>query len=342
MNDLPVSAFDYELPDDLIAQEPLPERSDSRLLVLHKDSGEIEHRRYRDVLDLLMPGDLLVLNDTRVTARRLFGHRPTGAKCEVLVLDTPRQEDGGWVGRAIVKPAKRLRVGETIVFADDLSAMVTEAEQGGCRTLRFSGNDVCDALARHGYVPLPPYIARQTQDDARYQTVYAQHGGSAAAPTAGLHFTRELLSCLEAKGVAVARVTLDVGLDTFRPIASERLTDHPMHGERCRVSEETAQAIATAQGRIIAVGTTCVRTLESFATGPRRVATGEQVSKLFITPGFRFQVVDGMFTNFHMPRTTMLAMLAAMAGRERLMAAYAEAVRQRYRFLSFGDGMVII
>lgn len=342
MSDLPVSAFDYDLPEELIAQEPLPNRSDSRLLVLRKDSGQIEHRRFFEVGDLLHPGDLLVVNDTRVTARRLFGHRPTGAKCEVLLLDEPKPEGDTWVGRAIVKPAKRLRIGESIVFAADLSATVEDAHEGGFRTLRFAGSDVPGAVSRHGFVPLPPYIAGETQDDTRYQTVYACHGGSAAAPTAGLHFTDDLLAQLRAKGISVARVTLDVGLDTFRPISSERLTDHPMHGERCRIGPETVQAIAGAKGRIIAVGTTSVRTLESFASGPRRVAAGEQVSRLFISPGYRFHVVDGMFTNFHMPRTTMLAMLAAMVGRERLMAAYAEAVRHRYRFLSFGDGMVII
>ncbi|GMV89051.1 MAG: S-adenosylmethionine:tRNA ribosyltransferase-isomerase [Chthonomonas sp.] len=342
MSDVPVSAFDYDLPEDLIAQEPLPNRSDSRLLVLRKETGQIEHRRFFEVGDLLQPGDLLVVNDTRVTARRLFGHRPTGAKCEVLVLDTPEPRGDEWVARAIVKPAKRLRPGDTILFADDLKACVADAEEGGFRTLRFEGPHVLAALERHGFVPLPPYIARSTRDDARYQTVYARHGGSAAAPTAGLHFTDDILAQLRAKGVAVARVTLDVGLDTFRPFAAERLTDHPMHGERCRIGPETVQAIEQAKGRIIAVGTTSVRTLESFATSRRRVAAGEMVSKLFISPGFEFQVVDGMFTNFHMPRTTMLAMLAAMMGRDRLMAAYEEAVRRRYRFLSFGDGMVII
>jgi S-adenosylmethionine:tRNA ribosyltransferase-isomerase len=292
--------------------------------------------------DLLRPGDLLVVNDTRVTARRLFGRRATGAKCEVLVLDTPVPDGDAWRARAIVKPAKRLRPGETIHLAEDLTATLMDAADGGFRTLCLVGPDVPASLAAHGYVPLPPYIASETRDDTRYQTVYAQHGGSAAAPTAGLHFTTELLSSLEAKGVGVARVTLDVGLDTFRPIAAERLADHPMHGERCRIGPETVQAIERAKGRIVAVGTTSVRTLESFATGRRRVAAGEQVSKLFISPGYEFRVVDGMFTNFHMPRTTMLAMLAAMVGRERLMRAYDEAVRKRYRFLSFGDGMVII
>lgn len=342
MSDLPASAFDYDLPEELIAQEPLPNRSDSRLLVLRRDSGQIEHRRFFEVGDLLRPGDLLVVNDTRVTARRLFGHRLTGAKCEVLLLDTPARDGDAWVTRAIVKPAKRLRPGELILFSDDLQARVVDAEEGGFRTLRLEGPNVLAAVEQHGFVPLPPYISRDTRDDARYQTVYARHGGSAAAPTAGLHFTQGLLANLKAKGVAVARVTLDVGLDTFRPISAERLTDHPMHGERCRIGPETVQAIEQAKGRIIAVGTTSVRTLESFASGHRRVTAGEQVSRLFISPGYAFQVVDGMFTNFHMPRTTMLAMLAAMVGRDRLMAAYEEAVRHRYRFLSFGDGMVII
>lgn len=275
------------------------------------------------------------MNDTRVTARRLHGHRSTGGKVEALILG----DAGGGLFQALVKPARRVRVGDRVEFAGGLTAQIEGIEPEGRRLLRLSDPG---ALATAGQVPLPPYIARQIADPERYQTVYGRSPGSAAAPTAGLHFTRELLGRLRSQGVETALVTLDVGLDTFRPVSAEDTSLHQMHGERCTVPPETAQAISRCRGRVVAVGTTTVRALETFAVGPRSVEPGSTVSRLLIEPPHDFRAIDGMFTNFHMPRTTMLLMVAALAGREPLMAAYEEAVRLRYRFLSFGDSMLIL
>lgn len=325
--------LDYDLPEDRIAQAPLPDRAASKLLWLHRDSGRIEDRAFRDVAQILQPGDLLVVNDTRVTAKRLLGHKLSGGRVEALLL----RERGEGRFEALVRPAKRLRVGATLQFGE-LRATVEVELPDGRRELRF---EATPNLESFGQVPLPPYIHARLADPERYQTVYGERPGSAAAPTAGLHFTPDLLDALRERGVEIATVTLDVGLDTFRPItgAPER---HAMHGEACEVSEATAGQIARAKGRIVAVGTTTVRTLESLAVGPRRVEPGRRETRLFITPGFAFQVVDGMFTNFHMPRTTMLLMIGAMAGPEAIQAAYRHALASDYRFLSFGDSMLIL
>jgi S-adenosylmethionine:tRNA ribosyltransferase-isomerase len=329
--------FDYHLPEELIAQRPLERRDASRLLWLNRRTGQTDHRSFADAPDILAPGDLLVFNDTRVTALRIHGNKPSGAKVEALVL---RPE--GKAHLAMVRPARKLRPGETVDFEDRLSASVVEDRGNGLKLLRFHADDPDAVLMEIGQTPLPPYIHERLDDPGRYQTVYARRPGSAAAPTAGLHFTEELLGRLRSKGVLTATVTLDVGIDTFRPVGSIDLAKHKMHGERCAVPEETARLIADRAGRVVAVGTTTVRTLETFATGPRQVEPGERVSDLFIRPGHEFQVVDGMFTNFHLPKTTMLMMVAALAGREPVLKAYEEAVALQYRFLSFGDAMLVL
>lgn len=336
-----LSDYDYDLPEWAIAQTPLEDRSAARLLWLDPTNGTIEHRRFVDIVDLLESGDLLVLNDTRVTARRLIGRKPTGGEVEVLVLGSCDSDSVA----ALVKPGRRLKVGSNIEFPGGPSAKVIGLQPGGVRILAWSGSpskQEIEALLASGVSPLPPYIHTPLSDEARYQTVYASNPGSAAAPTAGLHFTEPLMERLSSKGVEFARVTLDVGLDTFKPVQVDDLGDHVMHGERCSVSPETQQAVARARGRIIAVGTTTVRTLESFAVGPRRLETGSKATTLFVRPGYRFQIVDAMLTNFHLPRTTMLMMISAMASREFVLNAYADAVDKKYRFLSFGDAMLIM
>lgn len=334
-----LSDYDYRLPEELIAQRPRADRSASRLLYLHRDSGLVEHRRFDEVPDLLEPGDLLILNDTRVTARRLLGVRPSGGKVEVLLL----APEGDGVFRALAKPGRRLKPGATILFSEKLTAEVAEDLGEGVKRLRFhASRNLSELIERAGEVPLPPYIQHALPDSERYQTVYARAPGSSAAPTAGLHFTQEILSALRRKGIATAFVTLDVGLDTFRPVQSEDLGGHRMHGERCEMPEATAQAIESSRGRVIAVGTTAVRTLESFAVAKGRVAPGTKVSRLFIRPGYRFQVAQGLFTNFHLPRTTMLMLVSALCSRDSLLAAYREAIERRYRFLSFGDSMLVL
>jgi S-adenosylmethionine:tRNA ribosyltransferase-isomerase len=307
------------------------------LLCLKRDSGRIEHRQFADVVDLMMPGDLLILNDTRVSALRLEGFKPTGGHVEALLLSGgPLEFD------ALLRPGKRLKPGAVICFGD-LTARVVADLSDGLKRLRFDPIDgLAERIREHGQTPLPPYIHAALNDPERYQTVYGDRPGSAAAPTAGLHFTQEILSRLEANGVKLGRVTLHVGLDTFRPVQSEDLDEHAMHGERCEISVETAAAIANCRGRVIAVGTTAVRTLESFADQSREVRSGEMLSRLFIRPGYRFKVIDGMFTNFHLPKTTMMMMISALAGRERVLAAYDAAVHEKYRFLSFGDSMLIM
>ncbi len=330
--------FLYDLPEDLIAQSPLDDRAASRLLVLDKRSGAVTHRTFRDVVEIFQKGDLLVMNDTRVTALRVFGRRPTGGRIEALLVEA--KGAGKFV--ALMRPAKRLRQGEEAEFEGGLTASIEQDLGEGRRLVRFLQTDYRERLKEVGLVPLPPYVHGQIKDPERYQTVYATASGSAAAPTAGLHFTKELLDQLKDKGVETATVTLDVSLDTFRPIATDDVEDHKMHGEKCRVPEATASAIAACKGRIIAVGTTTVRTLESFATARRTVSPGEQSTKLFIRPGYDFKVVDGMLTNFHLPGTTMMLLVSALAGREQVMDTYREAVVERYRFLSFGDSMLVI
>ncbi len=330
--------YDFDLPEDRIAQVPLEDRASSKLLHVDPATRRLRDLRFRDAISLLHPGDVLVVNDTRVSALRLFGAKTTGAQVEALLL----RDLGNGRFTALVKPGRRLKTGYEIEFEAGLTATIVAELADGQREIQFHGENIEDRLREVGSVPLPPYITTKLENPERYQTVYANEGGSVAAPTAGLHFTPEVLSQIQDKGVTIARVTLDVGLDTFRPIATEKVEEHHMHGEWCAVPSETADLIANAKGRIIAVGTTSVRTLESFAIGKRKLETGRKLTSIFIQPGYEFQIVDGMFTNFHMPRTTMLLMISAMAGKELIQTAYQHALRSEYRFLSFGDSMLII
>lgn len=333
-----LSDYDYDLPPELIAQEPLADRTASRLLCLHRDTGQVEHLMFTDVPRLLHPGDLLVMNDTRVTALRLLGRKVTGGEVEALLLRP--SAPGSY--EALMRPGRRLKPGARVFFGDVAATVVAELPDGR-RELRFDPvADLENRLQEIGSAPLPPYITQALADPERYQTVIARQGGSSAAPTAGLHFSSEMLDELRRRGVQTATVTLDVGIDTFRPVQTENLDQHRMHGERCEVPEETAEKIASCRGRVIAVGTTTVRTLETSADGYRSVRPGSVVSTLFIRPGYTFRAVDAMFTNFHLPRTSMLIMLAALVDRESLMNAYREAIQQNYRFLSFGDSMLVL
>ena len=327
-----LSDYDYILPDRLIAQTPLEDRAASRLLHLDRRTGAVSHRKFSEVTQLLRSGDTLVLNNTRVSAVRLFGQKSTGGNVEALLLEAVEPN----VYVALVRPGKRLRAGQMIAFGD-LTAIVEGELTDGRKLLRIEGDP-----AAVGEVPLPPYIHTKLSDSERYQTVYAEPDGSAAAPTAGLHFTPELLSALRAHGVAMATVTLHVSVDTFRPIAVENLVDHQMHGEWCEILPPAAETINQTSGRIIAVGTTSVRTLETMATGWRQVRSGSEVTKIFIRPGYEYRVIDGMFTNFHLPKTSMLAMISALAGRDAIFRAYEAAKAEEYRFLSFGDSMLIL
>lgn len=335
-----LSEYDYELPSELIAQSPLPERRESKLLVLHRDTGEIEHRHFYDLPEYLRPGDLLVMNDTKVTALRLRGTKPTGAKVEALLL----KDLGANRWDSIVKPGRRVQIGAKIVFGDGgLTAAVVERTETGGRILDFGDEPgTAERIRRLGEIPLPPYIHRALGDASRYQTVYACEPGSAAAPTAGFHFTPEMLDRIRAMGVKTACVTLNVGLATFRPVRTENISDHVMHTEAISITPEAAEAVNSAKGRIIAVGTTTVRALESAAVGKRRIAAMDRETGLFITPGYDFKVMDALITNYHMPRSTLLILVSAFAGRDRIMRAYEEAKRNGYRFLSFGDAMLII
>ena len=332
--------YAYDLPLEFIAQSPLPEREKSKLLVLHRDSGEIEHRYFSDLPEYLRPGDLLVMNDARVTALRIKGAKPTGGKVEALLL----RELGGNRWDAVVKPGRRVGVGATVVFGDgELSARVIERTEGGGRVLDFGdAPGTAEAIRRLGEVPLPPYIHSVLEDVSRYQTVYASEPGSAAAPTAGFHFTPSMLAGIRAMGVKTACVTLNVGLATFRPVRTDNIADHAMHTEMISIPRDTADAIGSAEGRIISVGTTTVRALESAAIGKRKLAVVDGETSLFITPGYEFKIVDALITNFHMPKSTLLILVSVFAGRENIRRAYEEAKRQGYRFLSFGDAMLIL
>lgn len=339
-----VDAYDFHLPEELIAQTPLSDRSSSRLLLVNKENGELAHRHFTDIIDYFQPGDTLVLNDTRVIPARLFGVKEdTGAKAEVLLLKN--LGDDRW--EALVKPGKKLKTGAVIIFSDELRAVVEEEADMGGRTLRFIYEGIFqEILDRLGSMPLPPYIKETLDDRERYQTVYAKHEGSAAAPTAGLHFTKELLEQIEAKGVNIAYITLHVGLGTFRPMSVEKVEEHVMHSEYFVMSQETADTInATKEngGRIIAVGTTSCRTLETVGRqcegGPLVECSGW--TDIFIYPGYKFNVVNALITNFHLPKSTLVMLVSALAGREHILAAYEEAIEQKYRFFSFGDAMFI-
>lgn len=342
--------FDYTLPEELIAQMPIT-RSESRLLVLHRSNGSIEHRRFTDILEYMSAGDTLVLNNTRVTARRLKALRESGQPAEVLIT----RPVGECAWEALVKPGKSLRPGRTVTLLSPTEsvpnpvAKVIETMPDGGRILEFADTATRDQIAEWGETPLPPYIhqALSRHEEERYQTVYAKEGGSVAAPTAGLHFTPELLKQIEAKGVARAEVTLHVGVGTFRPVKAETVEEHEMHAETFHIPSHTAQTINATKGKIFAVGTTSTRTLEAVSAtlsegDARRVKPASDDTALFITPGYKFRVVDALITNFHLPRSTLLMLVSAFADRDMVLNAYQTAVQERYRFFSFGDAMLIL
>ena len=334
--------FWYDLPEELIAQTPLEKRDASRLMLLDKKTGAIDHRVFSQLPELLRAGDCLVMNDSRVIPARLFGNRDTGGAVEVLLLN----DRGGGVWECLTRPGRKTPVGTKLHFGEDtLTATVVGTEADGNKLLQFHTDEIfLEVLERLGHVPLPPYIKAELKDAERYQTVYANEPGSAAAPTAGLHFTRELLERLEQTGIELERITLHVGLGTFRPVKEEDLTRHEMHAEYCAISKDTAERINTARRegrRIIAVGTTSCRTLEAVADDNGFVRPFAGQVNIFIYPGYRFKCIDGLITNFHLPESTLIMLVSALAGREAVMHAYETAVRERYRFFSFGDAMLI-
>ena len=336
--------FYYELPEELIAQDPLEDRSSSRLLVLDRKSGAVSHHVFREITEYLKEGDCLVINDTKVIPARLIGSKiGTDAKIEVLLLK--RKENNIW--ETLVKPGKILKAGAMIIFGDGLlTGEVIDIVEEGNRLIRFSFEGIFEEiLDQLGQMPLPPYITHQLQDKNRYQTVYAKHTGSAAAPTAGLHFTPELLRALEDRGIEIAKVTLHVGLGTFRPVKVDEITDHHMHSEFYQIDEEAAKKINRAKAtgnRVICVGTTSCRTIESAADESGHLKAKSGWTDIFIYPGYEFRALDGLITNFHLPESTLIMLVSALAGRENVLAAYEEAVKERYRFFSFGDAMLVI
>ncbi len=345
MTSLKVDLFDFHLPEELIAQTPLQERASSRLMVLNKENGEIEHDIFKNLKSYVKPGDCLVLNDTRVLPARLFGEKEdTGAKIEVLLLK--QLEGDTW--ETLVKPAKRIKKGSVIFFGNGLlsAVCVGEKDHGG-RLLQFRYEGIFyEVLEALGEMPLPPYIKEQLEDKERYQTVYAKERGSAAAPTAGLHFTEELLAELKVMGVHIAFITLHVGLGTFRPVSVDDIKEHEMHAEFFQMTEETAQllnGVRDAGGRIISVGTTSTRTLETIASkNDGKFIADSGWTDIFIYPGYSFKAIDGMITNFHLPKSTLIMLVSALAGREHVLHAYRTAVEEKYRFFSFGDAMLIL
>lgn len=341
---LKTSDFYYDLPKELIAQDPLEDRSSSRLLVLHRKSGRMEHKVFTDIVDYLKPGDCLIRNNTKVIPARLFGVREdTGAVIELLLLK--RRENDIW--ETLVKPGKKARTGAKLVFGDgQLHGEIISVQEDGNRLIQFHYDGIFEEILDElGQMPLPPYITHSLKDKTRYQTVYAKYEGSAAAPTAGLHFTEELFHKLEDKGVQIANVTLHVGLGTFRPVKAEDVTEHHMHSEYFRIEPEEARKINDAKaagGRIVCVGTTSCRTIESAADENGILQAGEENTEIFIYPGYNFKLTDVLITNFHLPESTLVMLVSALAGKERIMAAYAEAVKEKYRFFSFGDAMIIL
>lgn len=338
------SDFYYDLPKELIAQDPLLDRSSSRLLVLHSKSGKIEHRTFTDIVDYLKPGDCLVRNNTKVIPARLYGEKKdTKAAVEILLLK--RLENDRW--ESLVRPGKKLRKGAVVDFGNGtLTGTIEEVTDEGNRIIRFDYDGIFEEiLDKLGQMPLPPYITHKLEDKNRYQTVYAKYDGSAAAPTAGLHFTKELFEKLEEKGVIVANVTLHVGLGTFRPVKVEDVSDHHMHTEFCMISAEDAKKINEAKkagGRIVCVGTTSCRTIESIADADGKLAPTSVNTDIFIYPGYKFKLMDCLITNFHLPESTLLMLVSAICGKDVIMKAYKEAVDEKYRFFSFGDAMFIV
>lgn len=336
------SDFYYNLPEELIAQHPLQKRDNSRLLILNKETGETEQGHFYDLIDILTPDDCLILNDTRVLPARIYGKRNTGAVVEFLLLK--QTEKDTW--EALAGPGKKAKSGTEFTFSDKLKCVVKEVLDNGNRIIKFDyeGN-FYEILDEIGQMPIPPYIKEKLKDKERYQTVYSKNLGSAAAPTAGLHFTNEMLDKLRRKGVKIGFVTLHVGLGTFRPVKTENIEEHEMHSEHFFVPEDTAQLInevKSAGGRIIAVGTTSCRTLETVAESDGKIKAGEGWSKIFIYPGYKFKCIDALITNFHLPESTLIMLVSALAGRENIMNAYNLAVKEKYRFFSFGDAMLIV
>ena len=336
--------FYFELPEELIAQDPLEDRSSSRLLVLDKHTGEVTHHVFREITEYLNPGDCLVINDTKVIPARLIGNKEgTGAKVEVLLLK--RKENDVW--ETLVKPGRKMKPGARLSFGDGLlTGEVLEVVEEGNRLIRFSYQGIFEEiLDQLGQMPLPPYITHPLEDTNRYQTVYAKHSGSAAAPTAGLHFTPELLEKIKEKGVEIAHVTLHVGLGTFRPVKADDILEHHMHSEFYRIEASEAEKINHAKDsghRVICVGTTSCRTVESAAGDDGRLKECSGWTEIFIYPGYEFKILDGLITNFHLPESTLIMLVSALAGREHVLAAYEEAVKEKYRFFSFGDACLII
>ena len=335
--------FYYDLPEELIAQTPLEKRDTSRLMVLDRISGKVSHRHFYDILEYLQPGDCLVMNDSRVLPARLLGHRPTGGAVEVLLLRN--LGDKKW--ECLCKPGRKMQIGSEVLFGNgELSAIVTEVKDDGNRIVEFRYEGIfLEVLERLGKMPLPPYIKAELQDQERYQTVYSREVGSAAAPTAGLHFTNELLDKIREMGVKTAFVTLHVGLGTFRPVKAEEITEHHMHSELCMLSKETAEILNQTKqegGRIICVGTTSCRTLESLVNEDGSFEAKSKWTEIFIYPGYQFKAMQGLITNFHLPESTLVMLVSAFAGRENVLAAYNEAVGEKYRFFSFGDAMCIL
>ena len=334
--------FYYDLPEELIAQTPLEKRDSSRLMTLDRKTGEVEHKHFYDIIDYLNPGDCLVMNDSRVLPARLLGHRPTGGAVEVLLL----RDLGSKRWECLCKPGKKMQPGNEVIFGDgELTATVREVREDGNRVVEFHYEGIfLEVLERLGKMPLPPYIKEELQDQERYQTVYSRELGSAAAPTAGLHFTQELLEKIRAKGVKTAFVTLHVGLGTFRPVKAEEVLEHHMHSELCMMNEETAKLLNETKasgGRIVCVGTTSCRTLESLVNDDGSFEAKSRWTDIFIYPGYIFKAMDALITNFHLPESTLVMLVSAFAGREHVLNAYRIAVENRYRFFSFGDAMYI-
>lgn len=335
--------FYYDLPEELIAQTPLEKRDTSRLLVMDRVTGEVFHKHFYDVIDHLEPGDCLVMNDSRVLPARLLGHRPTGGAVEVLLL----RDVGNKCWECLCKPGRKMQVGGEVIFGNgELTATVRDVRDDGNRIVEFHYEGIfLEVLERLGKMPLPPYIKAELKDQERYQTVYSREVGSAAAPTAGLHFTNDLLDRIRAKGVKTAFVTLHVGLGTFRPVKAEEITDHHMHCELCMLNEETARILNETKaegGRIICVGTTSCRTLESLTAEDGSFSAQSKWTDIFIYPGYQFKAMQGLITNFHLPESTLVMLVSAFAGRDHVLNAYDIAVKQRYRFFSFGDAMCIL
>jgi len=339
---LDLKNFDYDLPEGLIAQEPLTDRSDSKLMVVDRHQKTITHKNFRDLTEYLKKNDCLVANDTMVISARLFGQKPTGALVELFLLKEIEKD----VWETLCRPAKRLKVGATVDLVSGITATVVKVLNEGRRLVRFEPEGLLRKnLSDIGQIPLPPYITVPLSDKHRYQTIYADKEGSVAAPTAGLHFTDEVIDDIEKKGIKHTFVTLDVGLDTFRPVSTERIEDHRMHSENFDMPKETADLINETKiegNRVVAVGTTTVRVIETVATNEKRVAFGGGSTEMFIYPGYEFKIVDAILTNFHLPRSTLLMMVSAFAGYELMIEAYQEAIRENYRFYSFGDAMLIV